>query len=47
MPATKTFHYNSIDATGGKRTKGTIEATNEAAAAQHAARSSGVVPLSI
>ncbi|OJF16067.1 type II secretion system F family protein [Couchioplanes caeruleus] len=33
MPATKTFHYNSIDASGHK-TKGTIEAANEAAATQ-------------
>ncbi len=38
MPATKTFHYNSIDATG-KQVKGKVEAANEAAATQHAARS--------
>ncbi|MEV6598200.1 type II secretion system F family protein [Actinoplanes sp. NPDC051346] len=33
MPATKTFHYNSIDATG-RKTKGTVEAANAAAATQ-------------
>jgi len=31
MPTTKTFSYNSIDA-NGRRTKGTVEAANEAAA---------------
>ncbi|MFI5492848.1 type II secretion system F family protein [Actinoplanes sp. NPDC051859] len=33
MPATKTFHYNSIDS-AGRKTKGTVEAANEAAATQ-------------
>jgi type IV pilus assembly protein PilC len=40
--ATKTYQYNSID-TAGKRTKGTIEAANEAAAAQLR----GEVPLAM
>ena len=31
MPATKTFSYNAIDATG-RKSKGTVEAANEAAA---------------
>src|SRR3954451_20896582 len=43
MPATKTFHYNSIDASGNK-TKGTIEAANETAAT-HLLRQRGEVPL--
>lgn len=43
MPATKTFHYNSIDATG-RRTKGTVEAATEAAAS-HLLRQRGEVPL--
>lgn len=43
MPATKTFHYNSIDATG-KRVKGTVEAPNETAAT-HMLRQRGEVPL--
>ena len=30
MPATKTFHYSSID-TAGKKTRGTVEAANESA----------------
>jgi len=45
MPATKTFHYNSIDATG-RKTKGTVEAPNEAAATQ-ALRQRGEVPLEV
>ncbi|MEU7907039.1 type II secretion system F family protein [Actinoplanes sp. NPDC049118] len=43
MPATKTFHYNSIDAQG-RKTKGTLEAANEAAATQ-LLRQRGEVPL--
>jgi type IV pilus assembly protein PilC len=43
MSATKTFHYNSIDASGNK-TKGTIEAANETAAT-HLLRQRGEVPL--
>jgi len=45
MPVTRTFEYEVFDA-AGKRGKGTIEATNETAAAQ-ALRSQGAVPLSI
>ncbi|UQU63871.1 type II secretion system F family protein [Couchioplanes caeruleus] len=45
MPATKTFHYNSIDATG-RKTKGTVEAPNEAAAT-HMLRQRGEVPLEL
>ncbi|GAB7051934.1 type II secretion system F family protein [Catenuloplanes indicus] len=45
MAATKTFDYSSVDATG-KRSKGKIDATNEAAAAQ-LLRQRGIVPLSI
>jgi type IV pilus assembly protein PilC len=45
MPATKTFHYNSIDATG-RKTKGTVEAPNEAAAS-HLLRARGEVPLEL
>lgn len=43
--ATKTFDYQSVDASG-KRSKGRIDAANEAAAVQ-ALRGRGVVPLSI
>jgi len=43
MPATKTFHYSSIDATGHK-TKGTVEAANETAAT-NLLRQRGEVPL--
>ncbi|AGZ39486.1 type II secretion system F family protein [Actinoplanes friuliensis] len=43
MPATKTFHYNSIDASG-RKTKGTVEAANEIAAT-HLLRQRGEVPL--
>ncbi|MEV6634022.1 type II secretion system F family protein [Actinoplanes sp. NPDC051470] len=45
MPATKTFHYNSIDATG-RKTKGTVEAANEAAA-MHMLKTRGEVPLEL
>ena len=45
MPATKTFHYNSIDAQG-RKTKGTVEAANETAAT-HLLRSRGEVPLEL
>jgi type IV pilus assembly protein PilC len=45
MPATKTFHYNSIDATG-RKSKGTVEAPNEAAAT-HLLRQRGEVPLEV
>ncbi|GIM89335.1 type II secretion system F family protein [Paractinoplanes toevensis] len=45
MPSTKTFHYNSIDATG-RKSKGTVEAPNEAAATQ-ALRQRGEVPLEV
>jgi type IV pilus assembly protein PilC len=45
MPVTKTFHYNSIDATG-RKTKGTVEAPNEAAATQ-TLRQRGEVPLEV
>ncbi len=45
MAATKTYDYSSVDATG-KRSKGKIDASNEAAAAQ-LLRQRGIVPLSI
>ena len=45
MPATKTFHYNSIDATG-RKSKGTVEAANEAAA-MHMLKQRGEVPLEL
>jgi type IV pilus assembly protein PilC len=45
MPATKTFHYNSIDASG-RKTKGTVEAANEAAAT-HLLRQRGETPLEV
>src|SRR5205814_5457645 len=45
MATTRTFEYEAVDATG-KRGKGTIEATNETAAAQ-VLRQQGAVPLSI
>jgi type IV pilus assembly protein PilC len=45
MPVTKTFDYQTID-TAGKRGKGKLESTSEAAAAQ-SLRQQGVVPLSI
>src|SRR4051794_14003826 len=45
MPATKTFHYNSIDATG-RKSKGTVEAANEATAT-HMLRQRGEVPLEV
>ena len=45
MATTRTFEYEAVDATG-KRGKGTIEATNETAAAQ-TLRQQGAVPLSI
>ena len=45
MAATKTFDYSSVDATG-KRSKGKVDASNEAAAAQ-LLRQRGIVPLSI
>ena len=45
MPATKTFHYNSIDAQG-RKTKGTVEAANETAAT-HVLRQRGEVPLEL
>jgi type IV pilus assembly protein PilC len=45
MPATKTFTYNAIDAQG-KKSKGTIEAPNEAAAT-HMLRSRGEVPIGL
>lgn len=45
MPATKTFHYNSIDA-NGRKSKGTVEAPNEAAAT-HMLRQRGEVPLEV
>jgi type IV pilus assembly protein PilC len=43
MPATKVFRYSSLDATG-HRTKGTVEAPNEAAAT-NMLRQRGEVPL--
>ena len=45
MSATKTFHYNSIDSTG-RKTKGTVEAANEAAA-MHMLKQRGEVPLEL
>ncbi len=45
MPATRTFHYNSIDATG-RKVKGTVEAANEAAAT-HLLQQRGEVPLEL
>jgi type IV pilus assembly protein PilC len=45
MPSTKTYHYNSIDSTG-RRTKGTVEAPNEAAAT-HMLRQRGETPLDV
>ncbi len=45
MPVTKTFDYQTADISG-KRTKGRVDASNEAAAAQ-ILRQQGVVPLSI
>jgi type IV pilus assembly protein PilC len=45
MPATKTFHYNSIDSTG-RKVKGTVEAANETAAT-HMLRQRGEVPLEL
>jgi type IV pilus assembly protein PilC len=45
MPATKTFHYSGIDA-AGRKTKGRVEAPNQAAAS-HLLRSRGEVPLQL
>ena len=45
MAVTKTFHYNSIDATG-RKSKGTVEAANEAAA-MHMLKQRGEVPLEL
>ena len=45
MPVTKTFHYNSIDASG-RKTKGTVEAPNEIAAT-NMLRQRGEVPLEV
>src|SRR3954468_20930030 len=45
MPMTKTFHYNSIDASG-RKTKGTVEAPNEIAAT-NMLRQRGEVPLEV
>ncbi|GAA3440875.1 type II secretion system F family protein [Planomonospora venezuelensis] len=45
MPVTKTFEYQTVDR-DGKRAKGTLEAANEAAAAQHL-RQQGLTPVSI
>jgi type IV pilus assembly protein PilC len=45
MPATKTFHYNSIDSSG-RKTKGTVEAAKESAAS-HLLRQRGEVPLEL
>ncbi|MDT4993103.1 MAG: type pilus assembly protein PilC [Actinoplanes sp.] len=45
MPATKVFHYNSIDATG-RKVKGIVEAPNETAAT-HMLRQRGEVPLEL
>jgi type IV pilus assembly protein PilC len=45
MTITRTFEYQTFD-TSGKRTKGRVDATNEAAAAQ-ILRQQGLVPLSI
>jgi len=45
VTVTKTFHYNSIDATG-RKSKGTVEATNESAA-MHVLKQRGEVPLEL
>jgi type IV pilus assembly protein PilC len=45
MPATRTFHYSSIDTTG-RKSKGTVEAANESAAS-HLLRQRGEVPLEL
>jgi type IV pilus assembly protein PilC len=45
MPATRTFHYNSIDSSG-RKSKGTVEAANESAASQ-LLRQRGEVPLEL
>jgi type IV pilus assembly protein PilC len=45
MPMTKTFHYNSIDASG-RKSKGTVEAPNETAAT-NMLRQRGEVPLEV
>jgi type IV pilus assembly protein PilC len=45
MAGTKTFEYELVD-TGGKRTKGRLDAANETAAA-HQLRQQGLVPVSI
>ena len=45
MPATKTFHYNSIDG-AGRKSKGTVEAANESAA-MNLLKSRGEVPLEL
>jgi type IV pilus assembly protein PilC len=45
MPATRTFSYEGID-TSGKRTRGTVDASNETAATQ-SLRQQGLVPLAI
>jgi type IV pilus assembly protein PilC len=45
MPATKVFHYNSIDGTG-RKVKGTVEAPNETVAT-HMLRQRGEVPLQL
>ena len=45
MPATRTFHYNSIDATG-RKSKGTLDAANEIAATL-LLRQRGEVPLGL
>ena len=45
MPATKTFHYNSIDSTG-RKTKGTVEAANESVA-MNMLKQRGEVPLEL
>jgi type IV pilus assembly protein PilC len=45
MPATKTFHYNSIDMSG-RKSKGTVEAANESAA-MHMLKQRGEVPLEL
>ncbi|MFI7598758.1 type II secretion system F family protein [Actinoplanes sp. NPDC049681] len=45
MPATKTFHYNGIDSTG-RKTKGTVEAANDAAA-MHMLKQRGEMPLNL
>ncbi len=45
MPAAKTFHYNSIDS-NGRKSKGTVEAPNEAAAT-HMLQQRGETPLDL